>query len=49
MLNAANVPKELRFMLWREAFKTATLVDGMSIIKIENKMDSICPLGWSSS
>jgi hypothetical protein len=40
MLNAANVPREFRFMLWREAFKTATLLDGMSIIKIDDKTDT---------
>jgi hypothetical protein len=40
MLNSANVPREFRFMLWREAFKTASLLDGMSIIKIDNKIDT---------
>jgi hypothetical protein len=40
MLNAANVPRELWFMLRRDAFKTATILDGLSIFKIENKIDT---------
>jgi hypothetical protein len=40
MLNTATVPREFRFMLWREAFNMATLLDSMSIIKIGNKIDT---------
>jgi hypothetical protein len=40
MLNAANVLREFRFMLWREEFKTATLLNGMSMIKVDNKTDT---------
>jgi hypothetical protein len=25
----ANVPEEVRYLLWKEAFKTATLLDGL--------------------
>jgi hypothetical protein len=32
MLNAANVLREFRFTLWRQAFKKAILLDGLSII-----------------
>jgi hypothetical protein len=40
ILNAANVPREFKFMLWRKAFKTATLLDGLSVIKVDNKTNT---------
>ena len=35
MLSAANVPKNMRRALWKEAFKTAMLLDGLAVIKLE--------------
>ena len=35
MLSAANVPKNMRHTLWKEAFKTATLLDGLAVIKLD--------------
>ncbi len=40
MLNAANVLREFRFMLWREAFKMAPLLNGLSILKVNNKTET---------
>ena len=34
LLVAANVPLELCYQLWHEAFKTATLLDGLVVIKL---------------
>jgi hypothetical protein len=36
VMNDAQVPNELRYILWREAFRTATLLDGLTIIDINN-------------
>ena len=35
ILGRANVPYALRHLLWREAFKTATLLDGLQVIELE--------------
>ena len=37
ILNSAHVPRKYRFLLWREAFKTATLLDGLTVITIGEK------------
>ena len=34
MMNAANIPKILRYSLFREAFKTATFLDGLTMIEL---------------
>jgi hypothetical protein len=36
VMNDAQVPNEFRYILWREAFRTATLLDGLTIIEINN-------------
>ena len=33
----AHVPKDIRYLLWREAFKTATLLDGLQMVTIDGK------------
>ena len=40
ILKAANVPMELRKILWREAFMTATVLDGLTIINIDDIVQS---------
>jgi hypothetical protein len=45
MLNAANFPREFRYMLWSEAFQTATILDGLSIIKVDYKSNT-CYVHW---
>jgi hypothetical protein len=35
LTNAANVHKELRFKVWREAFQVATYLDGLSAIVLD--------------
>ena len=42
MLIKANVPMEWRPMLWTEAFKMATLLDGLSVITIDGVSDTRC-------
>ena len=42
MLIKANVPMEWRPMLWTEAFKTATLLDGSSVMTIDGVSDTRC-------
>jgi hypothetical protein len=37
ILNATNIPRKLRFILWQEAFQTATILDGLDVINIEGK------------
>jgi hypothetical protein len=34
--NDAQVPNDFRYILWQEAFRTATLLDGLTIIDINN-------------
>jgi len=40
MMNHANVPRKYRFILRREAFKTATDLDGLVVVRIDNKEDT---------
>ena len=35
ILGRANVPTKVRHLLWREAFKTATLLDGLQVIELD--------------
>jgi Reverse transcriptase (RNA-dependent DNA polymerase)/Zinc knuckle len=37
IMNAANIPKALKFLLWREAFQTVTLLDNLTVITINGK------------
>ena len=37
MMINANVPKELRYKLWREAYTAATLLDSLVIIELDEK------------
>jgi hypothetical protein len=34
-MHRANIPLTLRYKLWREAFKTVTMLDGLMVIEIE--------------
>ena len=38
MMNAANVPLKMRYTLFWECFKTATLLDGLAIMEIDGKL-----------
>jgi hypothetical protein len=38
LMYRANVPEEVRYLLWKEAFKTATLLDGLMPIEINGKI-----------
>jgi len=38
LMHAANVPMEIHYQVWTEAFKTATLLDGLRAITIDNKV-----------
>ena len=40
IMNDANIPRNLRYLLWREAFQTATLLDGLTIIEINGVSNS---------
>jgi hypothetical protein len=35
ILGRANIPFAIRHLLWREAFKTATLLDGLQVIELD--------------
>ena len=37
ILGRANVPTTVRHLLWREAFKTTTLLDGLQVITVDGK------------
>ena len=37
MIIAANVPYKIRFKIWRWAMKTATLLDGLMVVEVNNK------------
>ncbi len=37
MMHHANIPVRLRYRLWREAVKTATLMDGLVVVKFKGK------------
>jgi hypothetical protein len=37
MMARANVPLEVRYKIWRHAFKTATLLDGLTVITVGGK------------
>jgi hypothetical protein len=37
MMAHANVPLEVRYKIWRHAFKTATLLDGLTVITVGGK------------
>jgi hypothetical protein len=34
-MSAAKIPKNIRHLFWREAFQTATLMDGLIIVEVE--------------
>jgi hypothetical protein len=34
LMHRANVPINIRYKVWKEAFKTATLLDGLTVIKL---------------
>ena len=36
-LSAAGIPKNYRKLFWREAFQTATLLDGLIMFEVEGK------------
>ena len=36
-LSAAGIPKNYRKLFWREAFQTATLLDGLITVEVEGK------------
>jgi hypothetical protein len=38
LMNSSNVPKELRFKIWRESFQVATNLDGFSAIVLDGKL-----------
>ena len=40
VMHKANVPLEVRYKVWREAFKTVTLLDGLMPIDIDGKMET---------
>jgi hypothetical protein len=42
LLYRANVPRADRYLLWREAFQTAALLDGLIIIKIDGVSKTRC-------
>jgi hypothetical protein len=37
MMAQANVPLEVRYKIWRHAFKTATLLDGLTVVTVGGK------------
>jgi hypothetical protein len=37
MMARANVPLEVRYKIWRHAFKTATLLDGLTVETVGGK------------
>jgi len=37
MMHRANVPLAIRYKVWKEAFKTATLLDGLVVIALDGK------------
>jgi hypothetical protein len=37
MMARANVPLEVRYKIWRHAFKTATLLDGLTVVTVGGK------------
>ena len=37
LMHRANVPYEMKFKLWKEAFRTATLLDGLTVCEIDGK------------
>jgi hypothetical protein len=37
LMARANVPLNIRYKVFTKAFKTATLLDGLTVIKIGNK------------
>jgi hypothetical protein len=41
-MNAANIPRKLRLMLWRKAFQAATILNGIDEISIEAKSGTQC-------
>ena len=40
MMHAANIPIKLRYKVFKEAFQTATLMDGLDVINIDGKEDT---------
>lgn len=37
MMNAANIPQPMKYILFREVFKTSTLLDGLTVATISQK------------
>ena len=40
LMYRANVPLVIRYKVWREAFMTVTLLDGLTVIKLNDKLMS---------
>ena len=40
MIHAENIPIKLRYKIFKEAFQTATLMDGLDVINIDGKEDT---------
>jgi hypothetical protein len=41
IINAEKIPQKLRFILGREAFQTATVLDGLTVINIDGTVTYI--------
>jgi len=37
LMHAANIPMAIQYLVWHEAFKMATLLDGLSMIELDGK------------
>jgi hypothetical protein len=48
-MNAANITQEFRFMLWREAFQIATIIDGLNIVSLDGNLRHNMVIGMESS
>jgi hypothetical protein len=46
MMARANVPLEVQYKIWRHAFKTATLLDGLTVVTVGGKTATRCVL-WA--
>jgi hypothetical protein len=40
MINSANDPRKFRYLLWREVFRTATMLDGLMVTTIQDVTDT---------
>jgi hypothetical protein len=36
----ANLPMKVRYKVWKEAFKTATLLDGLAVTMVKGQTDT---------